>query len=80
MIDTSTGERLRVSTEAETGPYIDLPLNLVDEVCKRLDREGIAYWVDPDVISYDGGPEIAEIGFSRYVDAARVQAILDHDD
>ena len=55
MIDTSTGERLQVSTEAESGPYLDLPLSLVDEVCKRLDQEGITYWVDPDVIGIDLG-------------------------
>jgi hypothetical protein len=79
MIDTSTGERLQVSTEAESGPYIDLPFSQVDEVRKRLDREGIPYWVDPDVISFDDGPEMAEINFSRYVDAARVQAVLDQD-
>jgi hypothetical protein len=77
MIDTSTGERLQLSLVQDAGPYIDLPFSQVDEVRKRLDREGIPYRVDPDVISFDDGPEMAEINFSRYVDAARVQAILD---
>lgn len=77
MIDTSTGERLIVSTESEAGPYIELPYSQVEEVCKRLDRAGISYWVDPWVISLDGEPETAEINFSRYVDAAQIQAALD---
>jgi hypothetical protein len=77
MNDTSTGERLRVSTAGDAGPYIDVPLSQVEDVCKRLDREGIPYWVDPLAISFEGEPEVTIINFSRYVDASRVQAILD---
>ena len=77
MIDTSNGERLQLSTESESGPYLDLPLSQVDEVRKLLDREGITYWVDSLAISFDGEPETTVISFSRYVDAARVQAMLD---
>jgi hypothetical protein len=77
MIDTSTGERLLVSTAPDAGPYIDLPYSQVEEVCKRLDRAGVSYWVDPWVISVDGDPEITTIYFSRYVDADRIQAALD---
>lgn len=36
MIDTSTGERLCVSPVPDAGPYIDLPLSQVEEVCRRL--------------------------------------------
>jgi hypothetical protein len=77
MIDTSTGERLLVSTESEAGPYIDLPSSQVEEVCQRLDRAGIPYWVESDEISIDDSPFISTIGFSRYVDASRIQAALD---
>lgn len=77
MIDTSTGERLVVSTAPDAGPYIDLPYSQVEEVCRRLDRAGISYWVDQWVISVDNEPEIAEINFSRYVDPAKIQAAVD---
>lgn len=77
MIDTTTGERLVVEKGLESGPYIDLPWSQVDDVRQRLDRAGIAYWVDPWVISIEGHPETATIYFSRYVDAARIQVALD---
>ena len=76
MNDIYNGEQIHVSTESETGPYIDLPSSRVDEVCKLLDRNGIPYWVDSLAISLDEGPEMSVISFSRYVDAARVQTVL----
>ncbi len=77
MIDTSNGERLCVSALPDAAPYIDLPLSQVEEVCRRLDRAGISYWVDPWAISIDDEPETTTINFSRYIDAARIQAALD---
>jgi hypothetical protein len=77
MIDTSTGERLVVSTEGEAGPFIELPLSQVDEVRKRLDQAGIPYWVDSTAISIHDEPPMAVIDFSRYVDAGRIQSALD---
>ena len=74
MTDTSTGERLLVSTARDAGPYLDLPWSQVEAVRKRLDRAGIPYWVDQWLISIDGGPEFTSINFSRYVDADRIQA------
>jgi hypothetical protein len=77
MTDTSTGERLLVSTAPDAGPYIDLLVSQVEEVRKRLDRAGIPYWVESGEISIDDSPFITTIGFSRYVDAERIQAALD---
>ena len=77
MVDTSTGERLLVWTAPDSGPYIDLPSSQVEEVCKRLDRAGIAYWVEEGEISIDDSPFMSTIAFSRYVDPARIQAALD---
>ena len=77
MTDTSTGERLLVSTAPDAGPYIDLPWSQVEAVRKRLDRAGIPYWVDQWLISIEGGPEFTSIYFSRYVDADRIQLALD---
>lgn len=77
MTDTSSGERLIVSTEGDGGPFIDLPLSQVEEVRERLDRASIPYWVDSMAISIDGEPPMTVINFSRYVDAGRIQAALD---
>jgi hypothetical protein len=77
MIDTSTGERLVVSTVGYAEPFIELPLSQVDEVRKRLDQAGIPYWVDSMAISIDGEPPMTVINFSRYVDAGLIQAALD---
>jgi len=77
MIDTSTGDRLIVSTEGDGGPFIELPLSQVDEVRKRLGRAGIPYWVDSMAISIDSEPPMAMIEFSQHVDEGRIQSALD---
>jgi hypothetical protein len=77
MIDTTTKKPLRVSTESTAGPYIRLPESQLAEVQQLLDRRGIRYQVDEEIISFDGGPEVAIIDLGRGADAAAVQAILD---
>jgi hypothetical protein len=77
MIDTATGERLRVSTDGTGGPYIMLPLTQLDEVRELLREQGISFWVDSHAISLDNEPLIAVINLGLDGDAARVQAILD---
>jgi hypothetical protein len=77
MIDTSTSERLLVCTEGSMGPFIELPLSQLDQVKQLLDDHGIYYWVAEDVVSWDDGPEIAELNLGRKGDAQAVQALLD---
>ena len=77
MTDTTTKQRIHVSTDSAAGPYITLPFSQVDEVRRLLDNHRIRYWVDEDVISFDGGPEEAFINLGRDGDAVAVQAILD---
>jgi hypothetical protein len=77
MTDVTTQKPLRVSTESAAGPYIDLPVSQLEDVCRLLDDHGIQYWVSENAISFDGGPETTVINLGRKGNAAAVQAILD---
>ena len=77
MIDTSTGKPLQVLTDGTVGPYIELPLDQLEDVRKLLDDHRIHYVVQENVISMNGEPYIATIDLGRQGDAKAVQAILD---
>ncbi|MGA2035811.1 MAG: hypothetical protein ABSG68_26490 [Thermoguttaceae bacterium] len=77
MTDTATKKPVRVSTDGTAGPYIVVPVSQLDEVRRLLDSRHIGYWVEEDVISFNGAPEEAVIDLGRGADAAAVQAILD---
>lgn len=75
--DTIANKPLRVSTDGTMGPYIMTSVSKIDEIRRLLDRRGIRYWVEENVISMGGGPEIGVMNLGREGDAAAVQAILD---
>ncbi|MFI5454567.1 MAG: hypothetical protein ACHRXM_03865 [Isosphaerales bacterium] len=77
MIDEMTTDSLRVSTDGVAGPYLMVPLPLLDAVRAVLDRHKIRYWVDADAISLDNEPAITVINFGRAGEAVQIQAILD---
>jgi hypothetical protein len=77
MIDVTTKRPLRVSTDGTAGPYIMVPVSQLDEVRQLLDCRRVRYWVEEDVISLNGAPEIAVVNLGRGGDAIAVQAILD---
>ena len=77
MTDTTTKKPLRVSTDGTAGPYIMVPFAQLDDLRRLLDGRHIRYWVEENVISLDGGPEIAVVNLGRGGDAAAVQAVLD---
>ena len=77
MTDAITKTPLRVSTDDPTLPYIEAPVGQIDEIRALLSSRGIRFWVDEDVISFNGGPQLALINLSRGADAAAIQAILD---
>jgi hypothetical protein len=77
MIDETTQNSLRVSTDAVAGPYLMVPMTQLDAVLAVLDRHKVRYWVDADAISLDNEPAITVINFDRFGDAAQIQAILD---
>jgi hypothetical protein len=77
MIDTTTRERLTVSDGGQAGPYIILPVELLDKVQALLDANQIRYWVDEDYYSIDGQPEITFVNIDEGTDPAAVQRLLD---
>jgi hypothetical protein len=77
MIDMITHKRLSVSTEGDAGPYIMVPLTQLERVKALLDADKCSYWVDEEVISLDGKPEVAVINLARRSDPKRVQHLLD---
>ena len=76
MIDATTQKPLTVSNPGTAGPYLRLPFSQLDEVCRLFDKHGIRYWVEENVFSLDGGPEIAYMTFGRRGDAHLINAIL----
>jgi hypothetical protein len=78
MIDVSTKKPLYVSTDADAGPYIMVPVQQIDDVRTLLDTNNMPYWVDEDAISLNGKPEVTVVNLGHGSDAASVQNILDN--
>jgi hypothetical protein len=77
MTDATTRERLEVSTDGNAGPYIMVPESQLSVVRALLDRNKIRYWVDEEVISLDGKPEIAFVNLGHGTNSQVVQKLLD---
>ena len=77
MIDATTHQRLRVSTDGTAGPYIMVPVSQLDDVKALLHDRHVNYWVDENAISLDGKPEIAIVNLGRGANASAVQTVLD---
>ena len=77
MIDTTTHKRLYVSTDGDAGPYIMAALTQLDRIKAILDANKVSYWVDEEVISVDGKPEVAVINLGRRSDPEVIQRLLD---
>jgi len=77
MIDVTTKKPLILPTDGTGNASFELPLSQLGEVQRLLDGNNIRYWVMDEVISFNGGPEMAMIVLSRNADPNAVQAILD---
>ena len=77
MTDTTTRRPIRVSTEGTSGPYIMVPVELLDRIRKLLVENDVPHWVDHNAISVDGRPAVTVINLGRKVDSRRVQELLD---
>jgi hypothetical protein len=77
MIDTTTHKPLCVSTDGGAGPYLMVPVAQLEKVRALLDANKVPYWVDEEVISLDGKPEVAVINLGHRSDPQRIQHILD---
>ena len=77
MTDAMTEKRLSVSNIGAAVPYIEASVGQLGDLRELLDGRGVRYYVQEDVISFDGGPEIAIVVLGRGADGSAVQAILD---
>ena len=77
MIDTTTRQPLHVSTDGNAGPYIVVPVTLLDKVTALIKAHKVPYWVDEEAISLDGKPEVAVINLGQRSKPAIVQSLLD---
>ena len=77
MIETTTRQRLYVSTEGDAGPYIMVPEAQLAQVLTLLEQAKVPHWVDEEAISLDGKPEIAVVNLGRGIDPQAVQGLLD---
>ena len=78
MIDSTTGDRIVVSTDGNAGPYIVAPEGRLEAVTDLLDSNSVRYWVDEEAISIDGKPEDAVINLGYGSDPAAIQSLLDN--
>ena len=77
MTDTTTQRPIRVSTDDTPGPYIMLPVELLEKVRRLLVEHNIPHWMDHYAVSVDGRPALTVIHLDRRVDSSRVQDLLD---
>lgn len=77
MIDAVTKKRLCVTTAGTYCSYIAVPLDQLKTVLAVLDANSIGYWVEDEVLSIDGKPEIAFVNLADGSDPATVQLVLD---
>ena len=77
MTDTTTRRPIRVSTDGTAGPYIMVPVELLEKVRKLLVENNIPHWVEHNAISVDGRPAVTVINLGQKADPSRVQDLLD---
>lgn len=77
MIDVTTNKPLRISVGPRGHAEMRLAVSQLDDVRGVLDRHGVNYWLIDGIMSFNGGPEITYIGFSRNNNHEAVQAMLD---
>jgi hypothetical protein len=77
MTDTTTDRPIRVSVDEKSGPYIKVPVELLEKVRAVLLENEIPHWVEHIAISVDGAPAETVINIRRGTDPRRVQDLLD---
>jgi hypothetical protein len=69
--------QLYVSTDGTAGPYIIVPVSLLDSVRRALSDGKISFTVDEDGVSLGGRPALSVLDLGHESDVARVQALLE---
>ena len=76
MIDMVENKPIKVSISGDLS-YLVVPFEQLDKITALLDANRVSHWVDEEVLSVDGGPEVAFINLSRGTDPGMVQRLLD---
>lgn len=77
MKDATTKKPLSVAAEGSAGPYIMVSVAQLEDLKRLLESNRVRYWVEEDVISFDGEPEVAVVDLGQSGDAQAVQKLLD---
>ena len=76
MMDVTTQKRLEVQHHDPARPYVWTPFVQLADVRRVLDLHSFRYTVGSNIISLNGGPEVAVIRFRVGTDPAAVQAAM----
>lgn len=57
-------------------PHITVPVSKLDKVKAVLDSNHIPYWIDEEVLSLDGKPEVAFVSLGHESDPEFIQSLL----
>jgi len=77
MIDSMNQARIVLSSDGTAGPCIMVPLDQLETVKSMLRENQVSFWVDANVISLNGQPEIAVVNLGRRESAEHIQRLLD---
>lgn len=77
MNDSTTGERIIVNDAGIAGPYIIVPLDQLDDVCRLLKDHQISFEADEWAVSSDDEPLRTVVTLGRGTEARRIQQVLD---
>lgn len=70
-------ERLYVSTDGTAGPYVIVPIGLLDSVHQALSEARIPFTVDEDAVLLGGQPALSVVDLGHGADIGRVQEVLE---
>ena len=77
MSATRDEEELYVSTDGTAGPYIIVPVNLLDSVRHALSQAQISFAIDEDGVSLGGQPALSVVDLGDGADIVRVREVLE---
>jgi hypothetical protein len=77
MSVTRDEEQLYVSTDGTAGPYIIVPVSLLDSVRHALSEARISFTIDEDAVSLAGQPALSVVDLGDGADIVRVREVLE---
>lgn len=77
MLDSTTHNRLMVSTDGNAGPYLIVPLPQLKQLKQLLTDHQIPYSAENTGISMNGKPVDVVVNLGRGANVTKIQSILD---